>query len=422
VQIGIGDQSAESLMDARVHMLGIKTARIVLPWNVAQADPWRMARWIVQIEEHGMEPYVALGAASSDRCPGSPCVLPSFSDYRAAFDQLHAAFPSVRLFTAWNEPNHAREPTAYNPAAAAHYADIVAEECPDCSVIAGDVLDAPGMLSYLDFYKAALTTTPAAWGLHNYYDTTYFQSSGTDAFLHAVGGPVWLSESGGIVTWRRSDGAVQMPYDEQRAAASLLYGLQLAADHADRIQRMYVYQWRAAPADDFDAGVLRPDGSERPALGVLRDALGLPPSATAPGADVPAGLAPATIVAPPPAAKAQIILGKVRLSRRGKLSAGVRCATGPCRGRITIEGSGRIAERLVNGREMRGTLGPRSRAFQLAAGAGTTIRFQIPRAVMGRAGRRRGLALKVTIVPVAIGGFIPVRRGIRFPRSLQLSG
>jgi hypothetical protein len=346
-------------------------------------------------------------------------VLPSFSDYRAAFDELHAAFPSVRLFTAWNEPNHAREPTAYDPAAAAHYADIVAEECPDCSVIAGDVLDAPGMLSYLNFYKAALTTTPAAWGLHNYYDTTYFQSSGTDAFLHAVDGPVWLSESGGIVTWRRPDGSVQLSYDEQRAAAALSYGLTLAADRADRIERMYVYQWRAAPWDDFDAGLVRPDGSERPALAVLRSALGLAPTTTsAPGV---AGDGAGSLVAPPPAARARIVLGAIRLDRRRQLRVTLRCASGACHGGLTVEGSGRVAERLVNGRTTAGTLEPRKRGFMLANGARTTIRFHVPRAVIRRGGRR-GLTIKVTVVPVDTGGFIPVRRGIRFPRSLQLSG
>src|SRR3954451_16323954 len=363
VQVGIGDQASESLSDPRFMPLGMKTARIVLPWNIIDTDPWRLVVWVAETQKPATEPLVALGKAASDRCPGSPCVLPTDSQYRTAFRQLHAAFPSIHLFTAWNEPNHAREPTSQDPGAAAHYADIVGEECPDCTVVAGDLLDAPGMLAYLAFYKASLTTTPAVWGLHNYYDTTYFQASGTEAFLAAVDGPVWLTESGGIVTWRTPDGRVQLPYDEQRAAASLSFGLRLAADHADRIARIYIYQWRPGPADDFDAGLVRPDGSERPALAVLRDALGVSPSGVAGGGDV--SLGSGQLAAPPPAPRAKVALGVVAFRRDGTVRMALRCSGARCRGRLTVSGLGRIAERLVNGRAMRGTLVPRRRRFDL---------------------------------------------------------
>jgi hypothetical protein len=417
VQIGIGDQAATSVADPRFAPLGIKAARIVLPWDIVQADPLRLAVWVHELEARGIEPFVALGKAASDRCPGSPCVLPSDAAYRIAFDQLHQLFPSIRVFTAWNEPNHAREPTAHDPAAAAHYADIVAEECPECTVVAGDVLDGPGMLAYLSFYKAALQSSPSVWGLHNYYDTTYFQTTGTKSFLAAVDGRVWLSESGGIVTWRTSSGQVQLPYDEQRAAASLGFGLDLAAAHADRIDRMYVYQWRAGSAEDFDAGLLRPDTSERPALGVLRSALGLPATAVnGSGADQPA--ASGTLVAPAQRPSSRVSLGKVRFGRRGAVAVALRCSGGPCRGRLTLAGTGRIAERFVNGRPVRGTLVPRRRAFDLRDGGKTVIRLRLPRPVLARAARSRA-SLKVSVVPAIAGAFTPVHTTSRFPRSLH---
>jgi hypothetical protein len=41
-----------------------------------------------------------------------------------------------------------------------------------------------------------------------------------------------------------------------------------------RIQRVYLYQWQKTnPQDRFDSGLVAPDGSERPALDVLRDHL-----------------------------------------------------------------------------------------------------------------------------------------------------
>jgi hypothetical protein len=415
VLVGIGDQSEASLGDSRLEALHMSTARIVLPWDVVFTAPTRLAAWVDASTERGVEPLIALGRSTADRCPGWPCVLPSDAAYRAAFSELHARFPSLRLFTPWNEPNHGSEPTAWAPAAAAHYADIVAEECPDCTVVAGDVLDAPGMLEYLAAYRAALHSHPAAWGLHNYYDTTYFRETGTGSFIKAVDGPVWLTESGGIVTWRTPDGVERMPYDESRAAASLDYGLRLAVAHSDRIARMYVYQWRSRPLDEFDAGLIRPDGQERPALDVLRKFLAPVPTADPVTGEGPA---PATLVDPEtvrdlgkPARIAMELLGL----RNGWMRARVRCTGGWCRGRLTVEGNGRFAERLVNGRTAPGTLAPRHRHFALAPGTATTLRVRIPRHV-----RRRGtVRVKLSLVPDEPGAFTPVRRAARFPRSLQ---
>jgi hypothetical protein len=417
VQIGIGDQAIESLSDPRFTALGIRTARIVLPWNIAKVDPARVARWAEVTQALGIEPYVALGRASSDRCPQAPCLLPADADYRAAFKALRQQFPALRLLTAWNEPNHAREPTAWDPAAAAHYADILADECPDCTVVAGDLLDAPGMLSYLSVYRWALTSRPAVWGLHNYYDTTYVQTTGTDAFLKAVDGPVWLTESGGIVTWRMPDGTVQLPYDEQRAAASLGFGLRLAAARSERIGRMYVYQWHAAPADDFDAGLVRPDGSERAGLTVLRDALAVTASTTLLTGETRGATPGGELVAPPRAPVARVGVGRITF-RDGSVRVPLRCSGGRCRGRVTLAGKGGIAQRFVNGRLVRGTLAPRRRAFDLRAGARAVVRLPIPRPALLRAARRRARA-RVTVAPLAVGAFTLVVRDLRFPRSLQ---
>lgn len=418
VQIGLGDQAIQSLADPRFAALGITTVRIVVPWDVTQSDPWRITYWMNAAEQRAIEPVIALGRAASDRCPGSPCVLPTSAQYRSAFDDLHRRFPSVHVFIPWNEPNHGTEPTATDPAMAAHYADIVREDCPDCTIVAGDLLDAPGMLTYLDFYKAALTTAPSAWGLHNYYDTTYFQPTNTEAFLGAVNGPVWLTESGGIVTWRTPDGRVQLTYDEQRAAASLDYGLRLAAAHADRIQRMYVYQWQAGPADDFDAGLIRADGSARPGLDVLRAAVGLGTGSTTPAGTDQAGIGAGRLVAPPALPAAVLEIARMTVSRNGVVDARLRCTGGRCLGRLTVEGRGGIAERLVNGRSEHGTLVPRTRRFDLMPGSQFDVRVELPRAVMQRAHRHRSL-LAATALPALPGSFTPVRRLVRFPRSLQ---
>ena len=403
--IGIGDQAQSTLFDSRFTPLGISTVRVVLPWDVAATDPGRLDAWVQATTARGIEPLIAFGRAASDRCPSSPCRLPTDNQYRADFAEIHRRYPLLRLFVPWNEPNHGREPTWNNPAAAARFADIVGQECPECTVVAGDVLDAPGFINYMASYKAALTIKPAVWGLHNYYDTTYFQSTGTQAFLNAVGGPVWLTESGGIVTWRSPDGRVQLPYDEARAASSLSFALRLAAAHADRIARMYVYQWKPGPADDFDAGLIRPDGSERPALAVLRAALGQ--------GDALAGtLGPARLLVTPPNPTARVTLGPIKLGRRGVVRAQLRCIFGRCRGHLTLEGMGRIAERLVNGRTMRGTLAPRRARFDMKARTKRTLQMRLPRAVLRRALHGR-LRLRESAVPSVAGTFIARRRVVQ---------
>ena len=138
VLVGIGDQSEASLGDQRFEALHVSTARIVLPWDVVYADPSRLQAWVHATQARGLESLIAFGRSTSDRCPDWPCVLPSAAAYRAAFTELHRRYPELRLFTPWNEPNHGREPTAFHPGMAAHYADIVGEECQDCTVVAGD--------------------------------------------------------------------------------------------------------------------------------------------------------------------------------------------------------------------------------------------------------------------------------------------
>ena len=130
------------------------------------------------------------------------------------------------------------------------------------------------------------------WGLHDYYDTTYFRASGLEDFMRAVSGEVWLTETGGIVGLRTRDGQVSLPRDELRARASVAYAFELARAFPDRVARMYLYQWQTDPEGRFDAGLVRPDGSARPALTVVRAqlaALGdpLPAAAGAPPTAAP---------------------------------------------------------------------------------------------------------------------------------------
>ncbi len=192
--------------------------------------------------------------------------------YTARFRAFRRDFPWVRLITPWNEPNHDSQPTAGTPRRAARYYGAVRTACRSCTAVAGDLLDAPNLSRYLASYRRALTEAPAVWGLHNYFDTTYGGTAGLRTMLDRVDGRLWLTETGGIVTNRRSSGRVGLPYDEARASRGVRRAIAMADAQARRVARVYLYQWRAGH-DIFDAGLLRPDGAPRPGYHVLRRAL-----------------------------------------------------------------------------------------------------------------------------------------------------
>jgi hypothetical protein len=230
------------------------------------------------------------------------------------------------------------------------------------------------------------------WGLHDYYDTTYFTTSGLRDYLGAVTGQVWLTETGGIVALRTREGQVSLPHDEMRARASVSFAFEEAHAFASRVERMYLYQWRADSQGRFDAGLIRPDGSSRPALEVVRAQLAetAGPSGT-PGASVSAGGAPR-----PPRA----LPGPVTVRASGASDVQLRCpagVSGRCVGRLWVEDVALETVTLVNGRVPANVLRPVARSFALAPRRGSRVRFAVPRSVLVRAWSRRQLRLRLMV-------------------------
>ena len=268
--LGVGEQSVRLFTDPLFVPLRIRIARVVVPWDAMRSRGVR--KWLTAARRADVEPLVAFGHARGDRCPDAPCRLAGVRTYKARFRAFHRRFPWVRSITPWNEPNHVSQPTVNAPGRAARYYNAVRAACHSCTVVAGDMLDASNMGRYLARYRRALPHEPAVWGLHNYFDTTYGGSEGLRTMLRAVKGRVWLTETGGIVTIRRSNGRVGLRYDEDRAARGVRRAIAMADSRPRRVTRVYVYQWRAGP-DNFDAGLLGRDGATpRPGYRVLRRA------------------------------------------------------------------------------------------------------------------------------------------------------
>jgi hypothetical protein len=263
--VGIGEQQTAMFESPEFTALGIDKARIVVSYDAVAVRFERdiTDTWMAEAKAAGVEPFVTFGHSRVH-----PKKLPSVGEFRAAFGAFRKRYPQVRVYAAWNEINHVSQPTSRSPARAAAYYNVVKSGCDGCTVLAGDLLDQPGMTRYLARYRRGLHGTPSIWGLHNYADANRFRTSGLGSLLRAVKGDVWLTETGGLVAFGRS-----FPRDEQRAAKATTYVLGLAAK-TPRVKRVYLYNWTGLPPGArFDAGLVGPDGKPRPAYAALKRAL-----------------------------------------------------------------------------------------------------------------------------------------------------
>ena len=248
---------------------------------------------------------------------------------RAAFAAFRARWPWVTAFGTWNEGNHASQPSADDPAGTARLYETLAAACPDCPILAVELLDSPNMLSWLRRFRAGLSSEPRLWGLHNYSDVTRGSTAMTEALL-AAGRRRGLDHGdGGLV---RQLG--RWPYDEERARASIARASQLAEAHADRIERMFIYQWQAAAHEPWDSGLMPPGLLAAPELHRARRVAapaGPPPLSVLPPtahAGTCADHAPAR--APPVVRRAGIVRARVyaRRPRRGPCVVPARAIRG----------------------------------------------------------------------------------------------
>jgi hypothetical protein len=263
--IGIGEQNSPMFSDRRFARLGVRHARLVVPYDAPRRRIERdlAAAWINAARRTGVEPFITFGHSRE-----TPRKLPGVAELRAAFAAFRRLFPDVRVYAPWNEINHDSQPTHDAPRRAAQFYNAMKAQCPSCLVLAGDVLDQRGMVRYLKTYQRHLEGEPAIWGLHNYADTNRFRSDGLRDMLANVKGEVWLTETGGLVQFGRN-----FPRDERRAARATAYAIKQARDNK-RVGRIYLYNWTGADAKArFDAGLIAPDGTARPAFDVLRKAL-----------------------------------------------------------------------------------------------------------------------------------------------------
>jgi hypothetical protein len=284
--IGISDNQPATFSDPRFHWLGMRVARLVVPWDLVKRKTelgWDGV-WLAEARAHGVKPLIVF-----DKDPRKPTQLPSLSAYGKAVKAFMTLYPWVRDYSPWNEENHYLEPTSRDPQRAAQYFNLLSLLCRTCNVTAADVLDISNMAEWTQKFLH-FAHHPHLWGLHNYTDLSAGSHERTSQFLSIVPGSVWFTETGGVV-WRYEHPnsgrrGYYIVHSESYAAevAGHLLGL---ARVSSRVTRIYYYQWRVPHSVSWakahgklswDSGLLRPDCSLRAGFGVIARAMGHNPS------------------------------------------------------------------------------------------------------------------------------------------------
>ncbi len=279
-RVGLSEQNPAVFDQANWSKLKLKRVRYVLPWDYAKHVPNHLEVTAFMNAARAKKQEVLVTFSATRGCfvnnkykkSRKACKAPSKKAYTTAVKNFRKEFPYTKVFTPWNEVNHVSQPTYKKPKLAATYYKAMKAACKKCTVIAADVLDSSDVKSYLRKFQKATKSKGRIWGLHNYKDVNRKQSKGVRNVLSVTKGQVWLTETGGIVKFGKD-----FPRSTKRAANRTKYMFSLARKYK-RIKRIYNYRWFGEPKSArFDAGLVNPNGSQRPGFKQFRKSIkGLP--------------------------------------------------------------------------------------------------------------------------------------------------
>ena len=284
LRVGIGDQQISMFDQAAFQRAKFKRVRYFVPWNVMRDEDERLEarRYIQRARQDGIQVLLHI---SSDDLRIKRARLPSRAEFRTQVRRLVPYFRKlgVREFGAWNEVNHASQPTYRSATRAAEFFietyQAVKPRCGFCAVVALDVLDQAGVEAYMRSWYRRLNATyqqrATIVGIHNYGDvnrqrTTFTRNIIRQSRAFNRRSRFWFTETGGLVKFGRN-----FPCSETRARNRLRNMFSLARTYrSSGVERLYVYNWSGPGCDArFDAGLVGPDGEPRPGYDYLRQAL-----------------------------------------------------------------------------------------------------------------------------------------------------
>lgn len=269
--VGIGEQNAAFFSDKRWQALERPDVRYVMSWDALRPNNWEEAEldnylyWARQVKARVMITF------GHSRRAGRELKAPSRLQFIREFRALRRRYPELRTFQTWNEGNHGTQPVWNKPHLAARYYDAMRRTCPECTISAPSVLDAPNMTSWILRFKKAARYPVRIWSIHNHIDANRHRTTGTREILRITRGQLWFSETGGIVN-RYVDGRRVSRYNQKNAVRAIRNVFQLARINRKRITRIYLYHWMAPKQrrPRWDSGLVGRRGETRPSLRTFR--------------------------------------------------------------------------------------------------------------------------------------------------------
>ena len=278
-RVGMGDQSPAMFSNPSWRSLKLKRVRYIVPWDGVRHSAQRteIDAFVAAARFRRQEILISFsarrGCFDGRYSRAARCRPPTPGAFRKAYLAFKRRYSDIRTYSPWNEANHVSQPTYRRPRLAAAYYEVVRRACPKCRIVALDVLDSSNMIGYVQQFRRHASDRARIWGIHNYADVNRRRDRMTRAMLRTVPGEVWMTETGGLVAF-----GPNFPYSLSRAAARTrdLFRLADAFDRRrsglrSRISRVYPYQWTGVPRGArFDAGLVNPNGSPRPAFRVFK--------------------------------------------------------------------------------------------------------------------------------------------------------
>jgi hypothetical protein len=278
ISVGMGDQSPAMFDNPHFLSLKVRKARYFLPWNAID-DPGRLAQvdaWYNAARRRGVRPLFHLDGVFTNRAP-------SVRQYRTKVRQLVRRYRGVRDWGVWNEANSRTQPVFRLAGRTAKYFLALRSMCRRCNIVALDLLDAGNIRAYIrSFYRALGRKRRLAKivGMHNYGDTNRARRNNTKTIINQVRrynrrAQFWMTETGGIAYFA-TETRTAFPCNERRQSRAVGKMFRLARRYRSRIKRLYPYNFFGTDCDRglrFDAGLVRRNGSRRPAYFTLRRAM-----------------------------------------------------------------------------------------------------------------------------------------------------
>jgi hypothetical protein len=270
---GIGDEHSEMFGNPLWRQLHTKIARYIAPYDAAaRSFSLNQAKlWIHAAEAQHQQVLVAFYHSEY-----TPTKLPSVALYQHDVQKFVKLFPHVKQYQSWDESNRGNVAHSFaspSASASAKYYQALLRVCKGCTVIGLDVLDQANIsptLRYISEFKSEIgrlqTVMPSIWGLHDYSDVNRLESWRTRELTQALGGQVWLTETGGIVQFKpeflNAHGS-----GLTRAAKVLKFMFSVAASNP-RVKRLYIFDWSGGTTSTrFDAGLT--DAHNKPRAGYV---------------------------------------------------------------------------------------------------------------------------------------------------------